>query len=301
MTAYRGGPIDADFQRLLALLPIQVDERGTRFVAEGWDNRVYLLGDDVLLRVSKNDSAARQLVREANVLKRIAPILPLPVPLPEFIQTPTVDVTLAAMAYRKIPGDSLHAHEVDADAVTSLAPVLAQFLDALHGIPVETVAGFGVANYTPDEWLARHVELVDDTREMVRERLDRECRDRFERWWDDYRRDPVAVDFTPCFIHGDLSGEHVLVDRDARRVTGVIDFGDAMIADPALDLAGLPDALAREVLRRMRLAPYADYVWRRRDAYRRIAPLHAVQVGSERQDFGLLVEGIDGLKRRFSL
>jgi aminoglycoside phosphotransferase (APT) family kinase protein len=34
-------------------------------------------------------------------------------------------------------------------------------------------------------------------------------------------------------IHGDLGAEHVLVDGD--RITGVIDWGDAAIGDPAVD------------------------------------------------------------------
>jgi hypothetical protein len=35
------------------------------------------------------------------------------------------------------------------------------------------------------------------------------------------------------FIHGDLGAEHVFVDGD--RITGVIDWGDAAIGDPAID------------------------------------------------------------------
>ena len=34
-------------------------------------------------------------------------------------------------------------------------------------------------------------------------------------------------------IHGDLGAEHVFVDGD--RISGVIDWGDAAIGDPALD------------------------------------------------------------------
>jgi aminoglycoside phosphotransferase (APT) family kinase protein len=38
---------------------------------------------------------------------------------------------------------------------------------------------------------------------------------------------------TLTFIHGDLGAEHVFVDGD--RITGVIDWGDAAIGDPAID------------------------------------------------------------------
>ena len=39
--------------------------------------------------------------------------------------------------------------------------------------------------------------------------------------------------------HTDLKGEHVFVDARATRVTAIIDWADAEVCDPALDLAGL--------------------------------------------------------------
>ncbi len=182
-----------------------------------------------------------------------------------------------------------------------LAPALARFLDELHAIPSGAVDGLGIARYTPHEWLDHHTELVELTRETVRMRLETESFARFEKWWDEYRLDRDAVDFTPCFIHGDLGCEHVLTERETLRVSGVIDFGDAMFADPALDLAGFPDVLAVQVLNRMRGLSGAEKIWKRRDFYRRIAPLHAIQVGNERHDGALVDEGAEGLKLRFSL
>ncbi|WP_222430652.1 phosphotransferase [Nocardioides sp. J9] len=55
-----------------------------------------------------------------------------------------------------------------------------------------------------------------------------------------------------CFTHNDLGVEHVLVDPASRRVTGVIDWSDAAVTDPSVDLARLlrdlgPDALDHAV------------------------------------------------------
>ncbi len=100
-------------QILLTSLPYDLDVRGIRFLAEGWDNRIYAADGDTLLRVAKNDDASRQLLREANLLRRIAPLLTLPVPLPEFIHTPTVEVPFTVMAYRKLPGTSLDVADVE--------------------------------------------------------------------------------------------------------------------------------------------------------------------------------------------
>ena len=53
--------------------------------------------------------------------------------------------------------------------------------------------------------------------------------------------------------HADLKGEHLFVSEDGTRLTAIVDWADAAIADPAADLAGLAiwlgPAFVREVLR----------------------------------------------------
>ena len=52
--------------------------------------------------------------------------------------------------------------------------------------------------------------------------------------------------------HTDLKGEHLFVSEDGTRLTAIVDWADAAIADPAADLAGLAiwlgPAFVREVL-----------------------------------------------------
>jgi aminoglycoside phosphotransferase (APT) family kinase protein len=50
-------------------------------------------------------------------------------------------------------------------------------------------------------------------------------------------RTPPAEPRAAVLCHNDLGAEHVLVDVGASAVTGVIDWADAAIADPARDLA----------------------------------------------------------------
>ena len=41
------------------------------------------------------------------------------------------------------------------------------------------------------------------------------------------------------FYHNDLGAEHILASRDSSELTGVIDWSDAAIADPARDIGRL--------------------------------------------------------------
>jgi aminoglycoside phosphotransferase (APT) family kinase protein len=60
-------------------------------------------------------------------------------------------------------------------------------------------------------------------------------------------RTPPAEPRAAVFCHNDLGAEHVLVDVKTNTVTGVIDWADAAVSDPARDLALVYRDLGPEV------------------------------------------------------
>lgn len=40
-------------------------------------------------------------------------------------------------------------------------------------------------------------------------------------------------------MHRDLAAEHILLDPDTKQVTGIIDWSEISISDPAIDFAGM--------------------------------------------------------------
>ncbi len=61
-------------------------------------------------------------------------------------------------------------------------------------------------------------------------------------------------DYEPQLVHGDLAPYHILADKPAARLSGVIDFGVAGLGDPATDLGCLLQAYGESFVRRMRPA-----------------------------------------------
>lgn len=57
------------------------------------------------------------------------------------------------------------------------------------------------------------------------------------------------------FIHNDICPDHLLVDQDTGRLTGLIDFTDAMVGDPVLDFVGLIGICGRAFIEQV-LASY---------------------------------------------
>ena len=67
---------------------------------------------------------------------------------------------------------------------------------------------------------------------------------------------PPHDGYTPAFSHNDMGIEHVLIDPVAWTVTGIIDWSDAAIVDPAYDFGllyrDLGPAAFRAAIRRYR-------------------------------------------------
>ncbi len=52
----------------------------------------------------------------------------------------------------------------------------------------------------------------------------------------------------PRLLHNDLHAWNVMVDWEATRLTGIIDWSDAGVGDPAIEFAGMPLPFASKML-----------------------------------------------------
>ncbi|GAA3152893.1 aminoglycoside phosphotransferase family protein [Planomonospora alba] len=212
--------------------------RSVTVLGEGWDNVAYEVNGELVVRRSKAaDPAERsgQVRREAELLAAVAGLSPLSVPRVVFS-----DPGAGVLAYAKLPGLPLSEHP-PADPVR-LAPVLGEFAARLHGAPAETMARLVPQDVTaPQELLD---EAAGDYRQVAG-LVPAAWRRRVE---DFLGRTPPPGPDRLVFCHNDLGDEHVLADPATGAVTGIIDWTDAALADPAYDLALLHRDLGPEVL-----------------------------------------------------
>jgi aminoglycoside phosphotransferase (APT) family kinase protein len=204
-------------------------------LATGWDNTVYLVGGRWVFRFPRRAIALPGVRREIAVLPRLPP-LPLPVPAPELVGTPSAAYPWPFWAARLLPGRELAEAELPDAERSQAAAQVGRFLRALH-----------------DPGIAREVGAdlpVDPARRgdpRVRVRLSRERLARLVRsvrWEPDPAVERLLADgeelgpgvAAPVLVHGDLHARHLLVDEHGR-AAGVIDWGDVCLADPAVDLS----------------------------------------------------------------
>ncbi|MFF4129669.1 phosphotransferase family protein [Microbispora rosea] len=185
------------------------------------------------------DSALRgeAVRREAALLAVVSELSPLPVPQPIF-----VDEEAGVIAYRKLPGRPLNLHPVKEPP--RLAAPLGDFLSRVHAAPVERMEAFVPRDTFPLS------ELLEEAEGHYRD-IVAQVPPADRRQVEDFLG--AAAPAEPgllLFCHNDLGSEHLLVDVESSTLTGVIDWTDAAIADPAYDLALVYRDLGPEVYER---------------------------------------------------
>jgi aminoglycoside phosphotransferase (APT) family kinase protein len=250
----------------LALTHPAIDFAGCAVVDTGWDFVVADTGRWVF-RLPRRAAVAEALKVERRLLALLGPRLPYAVPEMSLHTLP--DGTAYAL-YPRLDGEPAAC----ADAA-ALAPDVAALLTALHAVdPVDAlVLGLAVPGKLDLEVLAARAaaEVVP----LLPWEAVAALHDAFATL-----REPPPAEVV---VHGDLGEANLLVTEG--RLAGVLDWTDAHVGDPAMDLTWWVQCLgadhARAALRGYQPPPGvdADTLWRRAVAHATVQPVHAVLYG----------------------
>jgi aminoglycoside phosphotransferase (APT) family kinase protein len=113
----------ADQHPDLARLPVE-------FLANGWDNELYRVGDGLVARLPRRALGAQIISNEQRWLPGLAPRLPLPIPSPERTGVPGCGYPYSWSVVPYLPGvPAAQASSFDPEAA---AVAVGGFLGALH-------------------------------------------------------------------------------------------------------------------------------------------------------------------------
>jgi aminoglycoside phosphotransferase (APT) family kinase protein len=204
---------------------------GLRHLGSGWEFDAYLSPGGWVFRLPRRPEGARELAREPPVLDLVRPVLApdVAVPRPELFAHPGPDFPYPVVGHRLVEG--VGADHPDVPEHPALPAQLGATLGRLHAVSTDRARDAGV-DVDPDgvrAWDREMREVLDELRgtspvaDAALNRLPDE--------------EEVPADYAgPLrFIHNDLCPDHVLVRRDTGELSGLIDWTDAALADPALD------------------------------------------------------------------
>lgn len=192
----------------------------------GTDNAIYRLGDELSVRMPRIHWAVAPVEREFAWLPRIAPALPVEVPLPLALGAPGEGFGWPWTVCRWLEGrhPSIEGGDYDDE---ELAVELARFVRAMRALEPAgaPTTAWPRPLHEEDEFVRTNLGLVDD--EVGR------ARDAVLAVWEAALAAPHHEE-PRVWIHGDLSPGNLLL-RDGR-LTGVLDFSAMGLGDPASDL-----------------------------------------------------------------
>jgi aminoglycoside phosphotransferase (APT) family kinase protein len=196
---------------------------------QGIANRVYFLGDHLVLRIARTESAD-DLRKESRVIPAAVragvrtPELVSFEDRGELFDVPHMVIRRAAGVTPGLPADP--ADQRWRTAYRELGSQLAalhQGIEALPEVPVDT----------PTDPRPDVVALAETGH------ISADLADWLVGWFD--RLTPRIPDAPlPRLIHGDASPTNLLVDPNSGRLTAILDWGDAAWTDPAVEFAKLP-------------------------------------------------------------
>jgi aminoglycoside phosphotransferase (APT) family kinase protein len=194
----------------------------------GWDNRSFRLGDDMLVRLPSAGRYVAQVEKEHRWLPKLAPLLPLPIPVPLALGEPGGDYPFFWSIYGWLEGEPLARH-LDHIDLSQIAMDVAAFLKALHGIDASDGPLAGEHNFHRGGSLAVYDNEARAAALHVADEVDQALA--MEIW-------QLALSSrwprSGVWVHGDIAEGNLLV-KDGR-LSAVIDFGSSGVGDPSSDL-----------------------------------------------------------------
>jgi aminoglycoside phosphotransferase (APT) family kinase protein len=230
----------------------QLAPANVAYLGEGYDSTAFAVNGTAVFRFPKRADVEAQLLIERRVLPLFAERSPIPLPAYCFHGRPTAAFPRHFGGYPRLPGVPGLQLGSDWRPSPAATAALGQFLSTLHAFPIDEAARLGVTE-EPIETALRELEAeaLDGLASVSRVAPDAPLDA-----WRAYLEAGLPVDDAAqprrSLVHNDLAAEHILCDPDERTVTGVIDWSDIAIGDPAADFAGMfhwgGEALVNRVL-----------------------------------------------------
>lgn len=205
------------------------------FLGAGYDSEAFLLNQAYVFKFPRHARAARNLYKEAIVLKEIKDKVPLKVPAICFIGTSDQPNQLTFVGHEKIEGVPLDAEllaTLTNERKEEMAKELAAFFKALHKIELSTqIEGLEVN---------KKVKAAYEY-EVIKKAAYPHLKETVQQEIDEVYQQLLKQDFQyqKCLIHNDFGASNVYYDQSADKICGLIDFGDVAIYDRDMEFVCL--------------------------------------------------------------
>ena len=273
--------------------------RHVKLLNDGFSSFAVLVADEFILRIAKHAQAMAGHTKEQAILPLLQKHLPIQVPQSAWRAERSDAFPFGVLGYRAISGIPFVLSLAPRVELKPIAQDLAQFLMALHHIPLAEMGNLEVS--AADELESLWADVMPTLSTYLGQDEDRMVRRRRNEL--DYT---VKDSFTPKLIHGDPWGENIILNDALNSVVGMVDFETVSIGDIAQDFAALKylgaDFLSQVIEHYQAIGGELEsHFGRRLQGYSMLRELRGLRYAMRYPESGELIESLQKVRDELSL
>ncbi|MBS4192018.1 aminoglycoside phosphotransferase family protein [Bacillus sp. FJAT-49705] len=197
----------------------------------GWDNDIIMINHSDVFRFPKNEKIASKIEIEKQLLDLLSEKEPL-LSIPAYKLLNDKNKRLICTRHKYIEGlPMIQCHDQINENETAI--LLGDFLTKLHSIEYKKTGLTTI--HTSSYWNEFYSSIKKEAFPFLNQAEKNNINHLFNRFFKTFSN----MEINKCVIHGDLTGANMIYHAEQNKLTGIIDFTDAQISDPAFDFAGI--------------------------------------------------------------
>ena len=262
----------------------------------GQNNDVLIVNGSLVFRFPKYLEGIRKLKKETKVLEAVKGTISLPVPYPLYQSMEPEEVGKVFTGYKMIEGEPFWPgvfkdHEEHSQKIASQ---LTGFLTELHS---QSIDDLEIEKKSIDDIRSSIVDLYNRIKEKLFPHMNENAKREVSHHFDSFLSKSELLDFQPVLIHGDFGASNILWDSKSQEISGIIDFGETEVGDPAYDFAGLLSSYGEHFVRTcLDMYPNGEHIFDRMAFYRGTFALQEALHGIENHDREAFENGMKGYR-----
>jgi len=207
-------------------------------IGEGWDNKVYLVNQQIIFRFPRRKIAIDLIEKENHLLNIIHSNIqtPLKIPYPIYFGKPSENYPHPFHGYEIIHGKSAcHANLTERDRLNSLN-VLTDYLINLHQLNKQKAESLGIRS---QPFTRTNIpKVIESFEQRIKEIVDNQFIHIDLKIFNQELKliEQIKLnDNDLSVVHGDIYCRHLIFDNN--QLSGIIDWGDAGIGHKSVDLS----------------------------------------------------------------
>ncbi|MHA1121659.1 MAG: phosphotransferase family protein [Candidatus Heimdallarchaeota archaeon] len=224
-----------------------IQSKSIHFFYHGTYN-VFEINQKYILRVAdrefRNTRGLEMLRREFKILSFLRKRLPISIPEILYLHD---SKEIPFSIHQKILGKSLVfvSNQLSSDQKKKIGAEIGRFLSSLHSevlmedflisFPDQKELLISNSDFNQSyksQWKTRY----EEAKEIAYQYLDQEQQEWLTKIFEDYLNKNENFTFSPKVSHCDFDTSNILIDPKTKQLTGIIDFEECKIWDPAVDL-----------------------------------------------------------------